>query len=75
MNIDPETVETNIIIFTLPDKCHGDAVAFSDAAREEGLLVTYMGARLIRMVTHCDFDPAWTPEVVERTSRALNQIS
>ncbi|MCX6647357.1 MAG: beta-eliminating lyase-related protein [bacterium] len=75
MAIDPDTVETNIVIFTLPDRCKGDAVAFSEAAREEGLLVTYMGRKLIRMVTHCDFNPAWIPAVVERTLKAVGKIS
>lgn len=75
MSIDPETVETNIVIFSLPEKCKGDAVAFYEAAKEEGLLVTFMGGKLVRMVTHCDFDPAWISAVVERILQAVGRIS
>lgn len=75
LEIDPDNVDTNIIIFSLPEKCRGDAVAFYEAARDEGLLVTYMGGKLVRMVTHCDFDSSWIPAVVDRASRAVSKIS
>jgi threonine aldolase len=75
LDIDLETVETNIAIFTLPENCSGSAIDFAEAAGDAGLLVTYMGERLVRMVTHCDFDPSWIPAVVERTRVAVEVIS
>ncbi len=73
--IDPDSVQTNICIFTLPDCASGNAFDFAAVAQEEGLLVTFMGRNLVRMVTHNDFDRSWTAEAVERAKRASERIS
>jgi threonine aldolase len=49
--VDPETVETNIVVL--------DGVAAPDvaaAAREEGVLLSVLGPRRLRLVTHLDVD-------------------
>ena len=71
--IDESTVETNICILDLPEKYGIDAFKFADIAEKNGLLVTYMGSKLIRLVTHKDFDGAWIPDVVERIRKSLDR--
>jgi len=73
--IDPETVDTNICIFNIPRGVTGTAVDFADASEREGLLVTYMGRDLVRMVTHNDFRSEWIDAVVERAVRAVERIA
>jgi threonine aldolase len=47
--IDPDTVETNIVVVP-----RDDAAAFVDGAREGGVLVSPVGPRVVRLVTHLD---------------------
>jgi threonine aldolase len=50
IELDPPLVQTNIVIFTIPE---GSSVeAFLDAARREGVRVSSVGVRRIRAVTH-----------------------
>ena len=51
VEIDPETVETNIVIFSVAD----DA-ALRDQLAERGVEVTALGGGRIRAVTHLDVD-------------------
>jgi len=74
MGINPDGVQTNICIFTLPDTFGGTSTDFARCAGQEGLLVTSMGRDLVRMVTHKDYDPEWADSVVERASRAAASI-
>jgi threonine aldolase len=47
--LDPQTVETNIVVVP-----RGDAVGFVAAAREAGVLVSPVGPTAVRIVTHLD---------------------
>jgi threonine aldolase len=47
--VDPATVDTNIVAFD-----SADAPGFVAAAREAGVLISAVGARTVRMVTHLD---------------------
>jgi threonine aldolase len=51
--VDPATVDTNIVVVPMADP--GRVVA---AAREEGVLVSAVGATSLRMVTHLDVSKA-----------------
>jgi len=75
LKIDLDTVETNICIFNLPSTYNGDATDFYADAEKEGILVTYMGKKLVRLVTHNDFDRTWIDSVVDRTVKALKRNS
>lgn len=75
LDINLDNVETNICIFTPPLGASWTNDRFHLAARTEGLLVTIMYGNRIRMVTHNDFNPAWTDEVVARAGRAIGKIS
>ena len=55
--VDPDTVETNIVV--VPDV---DAPAVVAAAREHGVLVGAVGPRTLRLVTHLDVNAAATAE-------------
>jgi threonine aldolase len=49
--VDPATVDTNIVVVDVPD-----AAAVVDACRREGVLVSAVGPRALRLVTHLDVD-------------------
>jgi threonine aldolase len=53
LKLDPDAVDTNIVIFELnPDL--GTAAAFSARLRDEGVLMNAMGPQRLRAVTHLD---------------------
>ncbi len=47
--VDPETVDTNIVVVDVPD-----AAGVVAAAREHGVLAATVGPRTLRLVTHLD---------------------
>lgn len=51
--LDPETVQTNILIFELTEEAP-DATKVVELAGEKGLLIFAFGPRTIRLVTHMD---------------------
>lgn len=51
--VDPETVQTNIVVVDTRDVSAGDVAL---AAAEEQVLVSALGPRLLRAVTHLDVD-------------------
>jgi threonine aldolase len=51
LGADPERVDTNIVVLEAPD-----ATAVAGKARGEGVLVSAIGPRLLRFVTHLDVD-------------------
>jgi threonine aldolase len=53
--LDPDSVETNIVVFRLREGAP-DAAAVVDRARELGVLVIAFGPRMVRAVTHLDVD-------------------
>jgi threonine aldolase len=58
VGLDPGTVETNIVVFSVPD-----APAFCDALARRDVVMLALDARRVRAVTHLDVDDAgidWT---------------
>ena len=51
LGADPATVPTNIVVLNVPD-----AAAVAAKAAEQGVLVSALGPRLLRLVTHLDID-------------------
>ena len=51
LGADPATVPTNIVVLNAPD-----AAAVAGKAAEQGVLVSALGPRLLRLVTHLDID-------------------
>lgn len=54
VQLDLATVQTNIVVFHLPEAMPLDAPTLSARAREQGVLVNAFGPRTIRAVTHLD---------------------
>jgi threonine aldolase len=51
LGADPQTVHTNIVVLDVPD-----AAAVAAAARQQDVLVSALGPRFLRLVTHLDVD-------------------
>ena len=60
--VDPATVETNIVVLDVPN-----AAALAAACRAEGVLISALGPRFARLVTHLDVDD----DAVERAAAVL----
>ena len=58
VRLDLATVQTNIVVFHLPDSVPMDAPTLSARAKARGVLVNAFGARTVRAVTHLDVDRA-----------------
>jgi threonine aldolase len=65
VDLDPETVDTNIVISNV-----ADAVGFARALKREGVLCTLPGPGRVRMVTHFGIDRADIDEALERIRAA-----
>ena len=66
VELDPETVETNILVFAVPD-----APAFCAALARADVLVIPLDARRVRAVTHLDVDDAGIERALEAAAAAL----
>jgi threonine aldolase len=76
--IDMEAVQTNIVIFTLrgkDQKNSGDAVAFTAALKEKGVLVSAINPNSVRFVTHYDVDRAACEKAAAIVSDQLRALS
>jgi threonine aldolase len=62
--VDPARVRTNIVPLDLT-KAPVDAIALGAAAREQGVLVSVLGPRTARLVTHLDLDDAGIDRAAE----------
>jgi len=66
VELDAATVETNILVFAVPD-----APAFCDVLAREDVLVIPLDARRVRAVTHLDVDEAGIERALEAAAAAL----
>jgi threonine aldolase len=66
VGVDPSAVETNLVYFEA-----GDAVAVAEKARADGVLVSVVGPRRVRMVTHLDLGEADVDRAVEVLGRLI----
>jgi threonine aldolase len=62
LGVDPATVDTNIVVLDV-----AGAPAVAAAARADGVLVSVLGPRVLRLVTHLDVDD----EAVEQAAKVL----
>jgi threonine aldolase len=65
-DVDPAGVDTNIVVVDVPD-----AAAVVAAAREEGVLVSAVGPRTVRLVTHLDVTAAQAEEAAVVMGKVL----
>ncbi|TGN66143.1 aminotransferase class I/II-fold pyridoxal phosphate-dependent enzyme [Nocardioides eburneiflavus] len=66
LGLDPDTVETNIVVVDRPD-----AASFVERAAEEGVRIAAVGPRAVRLVTHLDV----TPADAERAAVVLSRLA
>jgi threonine aldolase len=69
--VDADAVRTNIVPLDLT-KAAVDAPTLGAAAREAGVLVSVMGPRLVRLVTHLDVDDAGIDRAIDVLTRVLS---
>jgi threonine aldolase len=69
IGLDPDRVQTNIVIFGAPDP-----VAFCAALEEEGVLMVPLDAHRVRAVTHLDVDRAGVEHAVAAARRVLGRV-
>jgi threonine aldolase len=67
---DPATVATNLVPLDLTGSAHSGP-ALAAAARTEGVLISVIGPRRARLVTHLDIDDAGVDRAAEILSRLL----
>lgn len=60
LGVEPGTVETNIFVLTV-----ADAAAVATAAKVQGVYVSALGPRFLRLVTHLDIDDAGLDRAIE----------
>jgi threonine aldolase len=66
VEIDPSSVETNILVFAVPD-----APAFCAALARAGVTMGALDGRRVRAVTHLDVDDAGIDRALEAAGEAL----
>jgi threonine aldolase len=69
--IDLDTVQTNIVIFTLPNKGNGDALVAK--LKQRGILAGTVYQHSVRFVTHRDVDRSACEEAARVTAELLKQ--
>ena len=70
LSVDPDSIQTNIVIFDV-DEAVGPAADLINALAGEEVLVSSPGPHSIRMVTHREVDGGDIEEAVGRTSKAV----
>jgi threonine aldolase len=73
LHLDPESIQTNIVIFHV-DPSVGRAPELISALAQEGVKVTYPGQQSIRMVTHRHIGSAEVDEALGRVSAVVKQM-
>jgi threonine aldolase len=71
IDLDPEAIETNIVIFHVA----GDWQDFARALKANGVLASVYGERKMRMVTHYGIDRADIDEVLARVRHAAAALA
>ena len=66
VGLDPATVETNIVIFAVPD-----APAFCAALEAQDVAMSHFSATRVRAVTHLDVDDAGLDHALGVAAQAL----
>ncbi len=68
--VDPGKVDTNIVVLDVPD-----AAAVVRGAREEGILVSALGERTVRLVTHLDVSRDQAMRAAEVVGKVVAELA
>lgn len=71
VDLDPESIDTNIVIFGV----RGDWLGFARAMKQQGVLSTVMAPGRLRMVTHYGIERTDVEEALERVCHAASVIA
>jgi threonine aldolase len=71
IDLDPATVETNIICFGFDDTARLTAGELADALADDGILVHALGRDFVRMVTHYHIDDENIDRAGDAVARAM----
>jgi threonine aldolase len=71
VELDPESIDTNIVIFGV----RGDAMGFARSMKRAGVLSTMPGPGRIRMVTHYGIERADVEDALERVRHAAAALA
>ncbi|MFP5334697.1 MAG: threonine aldolase family protein [Actinomycetes bacterium] len=66
--VDPDAVQTNIVVLDV------DAASFAPAALEQGVAVSVLGRRTVRLVTHLDVDDEAVDHAADVLARLLRDV-
>ena len=69
--LDPDTVETNIVFFSVADNAPVNAKELADGLAKQGVLVHALGHDRVRMVTHYHITDEDITEAVDATARIM----
>ena len=72
ISLDPERVQTNIVIFEVTDR---PAQEFIEALKAKGVLASYPGGRRVRMVTHYGIGAEDVDEALNRVDASARERS
>ncbi|HVE66101.1 MAG TPA: low specificity L-threonine aldolase, partial [Thermoanaerobaculia bacterium] len=70
VRVDPSAVETNIVIFDVPD-----AFGFVARLKENGVLAAGISKTVVRLVTHLDVDDDGVDRAIDALRRAAGDRS
>ena len=73
LTVDPENIQTNIVIFEI-DPSVGSAAEVMQALAEAGVRVTPSRAQTLRMVTHRQVGSAEVDEALSRVSKVMGEL-
>ncbi|HVW81036.1 MAG TPA: GntG family PLP-dependent aldolase [Mycobacteriales bacterium] len=71
---DPSQTETNMVVLDLTSTPH-TAASLTDACKAEGILVSAVGPRRVRLLTHLDVDEAGAARATKVIAEALRATS
>ena len=72
LQVDPEAVDTNIVVFAVVDR---DAGTVADALETAGVRVSRMGGPMLRMVTHYGIDESDIDRTLEIAETVLTSVA
>ena len=75
ITVDPDSIQTNIVIFEIDREQIGDARAVIAALRADGVLVSHSRDQALRMVTHRHITAADVDEALARVSGTVRRLA
>ena len=75
ITVDPDGIQTNIVIFEVDQDKVGEARSVIAALREDGVLVSHSREQSLRMVTHRQVDSADVDEALARVNGTVRRLA